>query len=159
MDKASFTTLIDENLESESLITAEKHREVEFALVDEFFADIKIERSDSAAENTIIIPLISGLQYELCFKKSGNIVYFSGSVGRSGGITANSDVFQIVDSAYIPIHNTRIIGNQIVGTEMRSNRLYIPSNQNKIRTEEISIFTSSNFYSRFFFQGFYHVAD
>lgn len=101
--KSDMIDKIDTNLADFSDIVPSEHREVEEMFVDEFYGIEKREYNASGT-NTILnaTPAVSGVTYNLYFKKVGNTVSVQGSLtnGSGGNISGNTTLFNVINSEY-----------------------------------------------------------
>lgn len=108
--KAQGQLLIDTNLESETRILAEQHREVENFFLNQLYGEW--DRDRSGFPPIKFAPLHDNLSYEIYSKKVGNIVYLTGYVLKTAGgsIPAQQNIFEIIDSEFTPRSESRITG-------------------------------------------------
>lgn len=105
MNKTQITNLVNTNLADSSDITAEEHREVELALVDELYAD-KID--DVTLSNGNVLAIATGISGLISFSiesiKRGNDITMSGFIKNISNsiIGSNTLLLDIVNIDFSP---------------------------------------------------------
>lgn len=111
--RSQIQNLIDTNLADESDIHAVEHREVENAFLGQFYDNVITENSGNPP--VILSPMQANLTYSIRIKKVGNIVFMSGRIWKHSGAAINqtSNLFDIIDSEYVPNFATRMHASAI----------------------------------------------
>lgn len=95
--KSDLTTLITSNLADESEIQAAKHRAVENEIANNLFPDLI---KDTGTESTVLLSLITGLQFNATIIKRGNLVVINGAFNSPTLLLPNTNIFQFKISEY-----------------------------------------------------------
>ena len=115
--KTEIQNLIDMNLANEIGITAEAHREVENAFVDELYPDTFVDTKNTPPQKILCLQPDKVSEYTFITSKSGNMVTIQGYYILIIPSPLGENLFQIIDENYeLPV-------GQI---------LHIPTNSNNV---------------------------